>query len=311
MVHAFLIHTIRCRPGEEMEPCRVLYSRVFSPEGLDEAAVQVQEKQRLARKEQILVVARQVESACKLHQQASGKPHLEHLIQLPDEPVSLQDAPSGVFRLPAGDPFAEEKTVLWLGLQCLGFALVCDAHENLMLAESTLRLLVKALLDHLKLLSSGSEVLLKADRTEVILQKFLPQGQLLFLNDQFVVGLEREETCGRSCSAEGKPLSSARLLQTAGASSRSGNLRNTGWLERPPKTSPGAREELWICRALRGNANRFTPKGWRLRKERPACSVIGMFLVSPEPVPPQSPLVQAAGRQASPPPLYISSEGYG
>lgn len=138
------------------------------------------------------MLCRQVESACQLSHQASGKPYSEHLLQLPDEPISLQDAPAGVFRLPSGDPFREDKTVLWLAVQSLGFALVCDPHENLMLAESTLRILVKSLLDHLKLLSSGSDVLLKADKTEVILGKFLPNGQLLFLNEQFVLGLEKE-----------------------------------------------------------------------------------------------------------------------
>ncbi|CAI5784954.1 AP-5 complex subunit sigma-1 [Podarcis lilfordi] len=192
MVHAFFIQTLRSRPGEEAGCCRVLYSRVFGPEGLEDAGSQDREKERLRKKEQILAVARQVESACKLHQQASGKPQSEHLAQLPDEPVSLQDAPSGVFRLPMGDPFSEDKTVLWLGIQCLGFALVCDPHENLLLAESALKHLAKTLVDHLKLLSSGSDVVLKADRTEVLLHKFLPHGQLLFLNDQFVLGLERE-----------------------------------------------------------------------------------------------------------------------
>ncbi|XP_042324909.1 AP-5 complex subunit sigma-1 [Sceloporus undulatus] len=192
MVHAFAIHTLCCRSGDEAGPCRVLYSKVFSPERSEDARGPDPEKERLLQKEKILAVARQVDSTCKLYQQASGKSHSEHLIQLPDESVSLQDAPSGFFRLPLGDPFSEDKTVLWLGVQSLGFALVCDPHENLMLAESTLRLLVRSFLDHLKLLSSGSDILLKADRTEVILGKFLPHGQLLFLNDQFVVGLERE-----------------------------------------------------------------------------------------------------------------------
>ncbi|KAJ7326608.1 hypothetical protein JRQ81_016367 [Phrynocephalus forsythii] len=192
MVHAFLIHTLRCHSGDEAGPCRVLYSRVFSPEGLEDAGGGDLDKRRLLQKEQILVVARQVDSMCKLYQQASGKPYSDQPALLPDDPVSLQDAPSGVFRLSPGDPFAEEKTVLWLGVHCLGFSLVCDPHENLMLAESTLRLLVKWLLEHLRLMSSGSEVLLKADRTEVILAKLLPHGQLLFLNDQFVLGLERE-----------------------------------------------------------------------------------------------------------------------
>ncbi|XP_015264276.1 PREDICTED: AP-5 complex subunit sigma-1 [Gekko japonicus] len=192
MAHAFLIHNVRCRPGQEAGPCRVLYSRVFSPERLDEGGCKDAEKERLRRKEQILAVARQAESACRLYHQASGKPPSEHLIQLPDESVSLQDAPSGVFRLPPGDPFCEEKTVLWLAVQSLGFSLVCDPHENPMLAESTLRLLAKELLDHLKLLGAGSDVVLKGDKTEAILGKFLPHGQLRFLNDQFVLSLERE-----------------------------------------------------------------------------------------------------------------------
>uniref|UniRef100_A0A8C3XPT6 Adaptor related protein complex 5 subunit sigma 1 n=1 Tax=Chelydra serpentina TaxID=8475 RepID=A0A8C3XPT6_CHESE len=139
-----------------------------------------------------LAFPRQVDSTCKLRHQASGRPASDFPLQLPDEPISLQDAPSGVFRLLPGDPFRENKTVLWLGVLSLGFALVCDPQENLMLAENTLRLVVKYLLEHLKLLSQGSDVVLKADKTEIILSKFLPHGQLLFLNDQFVQGLDKE-----------------------------------------------------------------------------------------------------------------------
>lgn len=134
-----------------------------------------------------------MEKACRLQLSLSGKRPCEHLHPpLPEEAVSLQETPFGVFRLPAGDPFPEDKTVVWMGLQGLAFVLVCDPDENLMLAEGTLRLLGSTLLEHLKLLSTGSDVLLKADRTEAVLEKFLPHGQLLFLNDQFVVGLERE-----------------------------------------------------------------------------------------------------------------------
>lgn len=127
-----------------------------------------------------LCVLRRVETACRLQQTLAGK--------LPNEAVSLPETPSGVFRLPAGDPFPEDGTALWLGAQGLAFVLVCDPEENLMLAEAVLKLLV----EHLKLLTSGGEALLKADRAEAVLEKFLPHGQLLFLNDQFVAGLERE-----------------------------------------------------------------------------------------------------------------------
>ncbi|XP_044516323.1 AP-5 complex subunit sigma-1 [Gracilinanus agilis] len=195
MVHAFLIHTLSgsCQATGDAAFCRVLYSQVFGSErSPDEPRPHGPERDRLLRKEQLLAVARQAESACKLLQQASGRSPTDLLPQTSDEPIPLQDAPSGVFRLRPGDPFQEAKVVVWLRLLSLGCALVCEPHENLLLAESTLRLLTRLLLEHLKLLSSGSNVLLRGDRIEAILNHFLPHGQLLFLNDQFVQQLEKE-----------------------------------------------------------------------------------------------------------------------
>lgn len=135
---------------------------------------------------------RQVESMCQLQQLASGRPPSDLQAQTSDEPVSLHEAPRGVFGLAAGDPFQEPRTVVWLGVLSLGFALVLDAHDNLLLAESTLRLLARLILDHLRLLAPGSSLLLRADHVEGILSRFLPHGQLLFLNDQFIQALEKE-----------------------------------------------------------------------------------------------------------------------
>ncbi|XP_068922140.1 AP-5 complex subunit sigma-1 [Petaurus breviceps papuanus] len=192
MVHAFLIHTLNAQATGDAAFCRVLYSRVFGSErSPDDPRPHGPERDRLLRKEQLLAVARQAESACKLLQQASGRPPVD-LLQASDEPISLHDAPSGVFRLRPGDPFQGAKVAVWLGLLSLGCVLVCEPHENLLLAENTLRQLARLLLEHLKLLSSGSNVLLKADRIESVLNHFLPQGQLLFLNDQFVQALEKE-----------------------------------------------------------------------------------------------------------------------
>ncbi|XP_062430467.1 LOW QUALITY PROTEIN: AP-5 complex subunit sigma-1 [Rhea pennata] len=167
--------------------CRVLYARVFGPPAEGAPA-----RQRLRRKEQLLAVARQVDSQCRLLQAAAGRAAAPALPQLPDEPVSLQAAPGGLFRLPAGDPFAGPTTVVWLAVLALGFALVCDPHENLLLAETTLRRLAQRLLSSLRLLSPGTDVLLRADKAEVLLDHFLPHGQLLFLNEQFVQALDRE-----------------------------------------------------------------------------------------------------------------------
>lgn len=128
----------------------------------------------------------------RLQLQASGRAPPDPLPQASDEPVLLHEAPQGVFGLAAGDPFREPRTVLWLGVLSLGFALVLDAHENLLLAESTLRLLARLLLDHLRLLTPSANLLLRAERIELILSRFLPHGQLLFLNDQFVQALEKD-----------------------------------------------------------------------------------------------------------------------
>ncbi|ELV12837.1 AP-5 complex subunit sigma-1 [Tupaia chinensis] len=192
MVYAFLIHTLRAPHAEDQGLCRVLYSCVFGAEkSPDDPRPHGAERDRLLRKEQILAVARQVESMCRLQQQASGRPPVDLQPQSSDEPVPLHEAPHGAFRLAAGDPFREPRTVVWLGVLSLGFALILDTHENLLLAEGTLRLLAR-LLDHLRLLAPSSSLLLRADRIEGILTRFLPHGQLLFLNDQFVQGLEKE-----------------------------------------------------------------------------------------------------------------------
>uniref|UniRef100_A0A8D2DMW9 AP-5 complex subunit sigma-1 n=1 Tax=Sciurus vulgaris TaxID=55149 RepID=A0A8D2DMW9_SCIVU len=150
MVHAFLIHILRASNAEDTGLCRVLYSCVFGAEkSPDDPRPHGEERDRLLCNEQILAVARQVESMCQLQQQASGRPPADLQSQSLDESVHLQEAPGGAFHLAAGDPFQELRTVVWQGVISLGFALVLDAHENLLLVESTLRLL-SCLLDHLQ-----------------------------------------------------------------------------------------------------------------------------------------------------------------
>eukprot|EP00066_Takifugu_rubripes_P029604 XP_011618870.1 PREDICTED: AP-5 complex subunit sigma-1 [Takifugu rubripes] len=171
MVRCFLIHTIcpvsNLGPGES----RILYSRVFGP---NEATFSAQhrglspEEKRLLQKEKVAVVA-------------SG-----------EEALALQEADSGAMRLRAGEPFSEEMSALWLGVQSLAFTLVCEAHENLLLAEGTLRNLSRHCLEQLHMLGQGSEVLLKSDRVDALLGRVLPHGQLLFLNHRFAQGLEKE-----------------------------------------------------------------------------------------------------------------------
>lgn len=99
---------------------------------------------------------RQVCSSVSLSREASGRPLVETVPG--EEALALQEADSGVIRLRAGDPFDAEMSALWLGVQSLGFTLVCESHENLLLAEGTLRNLTRHCLEHLHMLGQGSEV---------------------------------------------------------------------------------------------------------------------------------------------------------
>ncbi|XP_014877947.1 AP-5 complex subunit sigma-1 [Poecilia latipinna] len=193
MVRCFLIHTV-CPVGAlTAGESRVLYSRLFGP---DEVVLSKQqreftpEERRLLQKEKVSVVARRVRSAVSLSREASGRQLVDALPG--DEALVLQDADSGVVRLRAGEPFSEEMSVLWLGVQSLGFTLVCEPHDNLLLAEGVLRNLTRHCLDNLHMLGQGSEVLLKSSRIDVLLSRLLPHGQLLFLNHRFAQSLEKE-----------------------------------------------------------------------------------------------------------------------
>lgn len=193
MVRCFLIHTVCPVSALSAGESRVLYSQVFGPdEGvLSERHRELSpEERRLLQKEKVAAVARQVRSAVSLSREASGRPLVETVPG--EENLALQDADCGVVRLRAGDPFSEEASALWLGVQSLGFTLVCEPHENLLLAEGTLRSLTRHCLEHLHMLGQGSEVLLKSSRIDVLLSRLLPHGQLLFLNHRFAQSLEKE-----------------------------------------------------------------------------------------------------------------------
>ncbi|XP_040056359.2 AP-5 complex subunit sigma-1 [Gasterosteus aculeatus] len=193
MVRCFLIHTVcpvaALGPGES----RVLYSRVFGPDeglGSDRNRELSPEERRVLQKEKIMVVARQVRGAASLSREASGRPPVEAVPG--EEALALQEADGGAERLRAGDPFPEETSALWLAVQSLGFTLVCEPHENLLLAEGTLRNLTRHCLETLHMLGPGSEVLLRSHRVDALLSRLLPHGQLLFLNHRFAHSLEKE-----------------------------------------------------------------------------------------------------------------------
>ncbi|XP_012821406.1 AP-5 complex subunit sigma-1 isoform X2 [Xenopus tropicalis] len=195
MVYGFVIHTVGATLDETPNSSRVLYSKVFNYDMLDQkqnSDEQYLHNERIKRKQRIAIVARQAESMCLLSRQASGRPASDFIVHPTDEPIYLLEEDVGVFSLPPGDVFTSEKIVLWVSVFSLGFSLICDSQENLTLAECTLRTVVKYLVDSLKLLTNSSNVVLKADKIEMSLDKFMPHGQLLFLNHQATQALEKE-----------------------------------------------------------------------------------------------------------------------
>lgn len=91
-----------------------------------------------------------------LSREASGNPCVEAV--LGEEAVALGEAECGVFSLGNAELFPDRSVVLWLGVQSLAFTLVCRPHENLLLAEGTLRSIARHCLEDLRLLGPGSEV---------------------------------------------------------------------------------------------------------------------------------------------------------
>ncbi|XP_052469404.1 AP-5 complex subunit sigma-1 [Carassius gibelio] len=189
MVVCFLIHTVCPVSALSAGESRILYARVFGPETGDGCDF-TPEQRRLMQKEKLHVVARQVRSAVALSREASGAVCVEAV--LGEEAAALGEADSGVFSLGSAELFPDRSVVLWLGVQSLAFTLVCSPHENLLLAEGTLRNIARHCLEELRLLGPGAEVLLKSDRVDALLHRLLPHGQLLFLNHRFAFALDKE-----------------------------------------------------------------------------------------------------------------------
>lgn len=81
---------------------------------------------------------------------------------------------------------------MWLGAGYTCFTLICEKTENRMLAESVLKTLIRFLQQHVGLLSIPTEACLKPERIAVILDKFLPQGNLIFMNHRVIRQIEKE-----------------------------------------------------------------------------------------------------------------------
>lgn len=190
MVYAFIIHTL------PPDTCRVLFSCTFGLEdaGVDDHRIENEgdvTEMRTLRKEQMALVARQVQSEFSFQKAVSERVTYNDGLSNGQEDW-MRDAELGMFRLAAGDPFKTEKIAVWLGAGKTGFILVCETHENRLQVENQLRLLVKNLQEHVKAVRQPIEVLEKGDRVMAVLHHFLPSGHIIFMNHALIKQTEKE-----------------------------------------------------------------------------------------------------------------------
>lgn len=192
MVYAFIIHTL------PPDTCRVVFSCTFgmdnSGKNNDQIASENEDSVaeiRTLRKEQMALVARQVQSEFSFQKAVSEKiTHSDSMANTQDD--WLRDAEMGLFRLEAGDPFETEKVVVWTGAGKAGFVMVCEKHENRLQVENQLCLVVKNLQEYVKVVRHPIEALEKGDRVMAVLHHFLPSGRIIFMNHALIRQTEKE-----------------------------------------------------------------------------------------------------------------------
>ncbi|WAR22604.1 AP5S1-like protein [Mya arenaria] len=189
MVYAFLIHTLF--PGQT----KVLFYQIFGSDTSGSSTVASDtngsSNKRQKCKTDIEYVASQVHSEFQFRRSVAGRT-VDDDIQALNQEEQLPQFELGFLRLPVGAPFADDKIVVWLGAGNTCFTLVCYKQENRTLAEHVLKTLIRHLQDYLRVLNQPAEASLKADRVCLILNRFLPDGALVFMNHRVVRGIERE-----------------------------------------------------------------------------------------------------------------------
>ncbi|XP_046562782.1 AP-5 complex subunit sigma-1-like [Haliotis rubra] len=182
MVYTFIINTLL--PGSS----KIIYYKHFVPYDVDivdesTTAAEV----RSGRRKQRQQIADMVHSEYQFRRSLANRSVEEDVLRLGNDDT-LPDLETGHILLTTDS----EQFVTWMGAGYTGFALVCDTTENRLLAESVLRLLIRYLQEHVRVLTQPTDVGLRTDRVGLVLSRFLPQGSLLFMNNRVVRQFEKE-----------------------------------------------------------------------------------------------------------------------
>jgi hypothetical protein len=85
-----------------------------------------------------------------------------------------------------------EMPIIWQGVPGLGFVLVCNKSENYVQAHNVLDMIIQQLEKHLQFLTNPALALTIVETVALIVNQFLPGGQLLFMNSRFVRQFEKQ-----------------------------------------------------------------------------------------------------------------------
>ncbi|ESO85132.1 hypothetical protein LOTGIDRAFT_196130 [Lottia gigantea] len=186
MVYAFIINTIL--PGIP----RLLYYDIFGQDGVADDSLDITADVLTSiRKSQIQQVFERVHSEYQFRRSFSGRSVEDDVLKLINDDT-LPEFDTGFFRLRAGEVFQKDRYVIWLAAGYTAFSFVCEKYENRLVAESILKHLIRYLQEHVRVLTQPSETGLRSERVGVVVNTFLPQGNLLFLNNRLIRQLEKE-----------------------------------------------------------------------------------------------------------------------
>jgi AP-5 complex subunit sigma-1 len=85
-----------------------------------------------------------------------------------------------------------EMPVIWQGVPGLGFVLLCSKSENYVQAHNVLDVIIQQLEKHLQFLTNPVMALTIVETVALIVNQFLPSGQLLFMNSRLVRQFEKQ-----------------------------------------------------------------------------------------------------------------------
>ena len=150
-------------------------------------------------KDHLTEIAEQVHSEYQFRREANNLSPEEDILRLNNDDT-LPDFEVGHFRTTASqESFATQsfepgdfQHVTWMGAALTAFAFVCDPTENRANSVQILKLLIRFLQEHVRVLTQPSEVVNRLDRVAEVTERIIPDGSLLFLNHRFVRQIEKD-----------------------------------------------------------------------------------------------------------------------